>query len=204
MAVVKQSTMIALWGDGRLGEVGRIRRGAWAPSLLVCGPWKYSDLRANAVFLGQEIQCPCCGTRRQPSQEPGTWHRVVLGCRSAARHGPAFRTASLQGPDRVERAPGVAPLACSITCRVRVGDHPPPPPPATPLSPSPLPEARSCQELPSWRATLSGWCSLCLLEGRDLPASRDKDTKEGGWLVSVREAQRAQRPRRVGTFPLGP
>lgn len=49
MAVVKQSTMIAPGGDGRLGEVGRIRRGAWAPSLLVCGPWKYSDLRANTL-----------------------------------------------------------------------------------------------------------------------------------------------------------
>lgn len=148
LAVVKQSTMIALWGDGRLGEVGRIRRGAWAPSLLVCGPWKYSDLRANAVFLGQEIQCPCCGTRRQPSQEPGTWHRVVLGCRSAARHGPAFRTASLQGPDRVERAPGVPPLACSITCRVRVGDHPPPRPRQLPSAHLPFRRpgaARSCR-----------------------------------------------------------
>lgn len=34
---------------------------------------------------------------------------------------------------------------------------------------------------------MSGWYHLCLLKGRALPVFCDLDTKEGGWLVSVRE-----------------
>uniref|UniRef100_A0A673UKL9 Ficolin 3 n=1 Tax=Suricata suricatta TaxID=37032 RepID=A0A673UKL9_SURSU len=49
------------------------------------------------------------------------------------------------------------------------------------------PGPRNCQKLLSQGATLSGQEHLCLLEGRALPVFCDMDTKEGGWLVSVRE-----------------
>ncbi|XP_054576533.1 ficolin-3 [Eptesicus fuscus] len=45
---------------------------------------------------------------------------------------------------------------------------------------------RSCQELLSRGATLSGWYHLCLPEGRALPVFCDMDTLGGGWLVFQR------------------
>ncbi|KAF5924566.1 hypothetical protein HPG69_004438 [Diceros bicornis minor] len=43
---------------------------------------------------------------------------------------------------------------------------------------------RSCQELLTQGATLSGWYHLCLPEGRALPVFCDMDTEGGGWLDS--------------------
>ncbi|XP_010631031.2 ficolin-3 isoform X2 [Fukomys damarensis] len=45
---------------------------------------------------------------------------------------------------------------------------------------------RSCRELLSQGATLSGWYHLCLPEGRVLPVFCDMDTAGGGWLVFQR------------------
>ncbi|XP_004455780.3 ficolin-3 [Dasypus novemcinctus] len=45
---------------------------------------------------------------------------------------------------------------------------------------------RSCQELLSRGATLSGWYRLCLPEGRALPVLCDMDAAGGGWLVIQR------------------
>ncbi|KAF6108755.1 ficolin 3 [Phyllostomus discolor] len=45
---------------------------------------------------------------------------------------------------------------------------------------------RSCQELLSRGATLSGWYHLCLPGGRALPVFCDMDTRGGGWLVFQR------------------
>ncbi|KAB0393363.1 hypothetical protein E2I00_012055, partial [Balaenoptera physalus] len=50
------------------------------------------------------------------------------------------------------------------------------------MGPKGEPGPRSCQELLSWDATLSGWYHLCLPEGRALPVFCDVDTTEGGWL----------------------
>ncbi|XP_014593040.3 ficolin-3 isoform X2 [Equus caballus] len=45
---------------------------------------------------------------------------------------------------------------------------------------------RSCQELLSQGATLSGWYHLCLPEGKALLVFCDMDTEGGGWLVFQR------------------
>lgn len=45
---------------------------------------------------------------------------------------------------------------------------------------------RSCRELLSRGATLSGWYHLCLPEGRVLSVFCDMDTAGGGWLVFQR------------------
>uniref|UniRef100_A0A0P6JN51 Ficolin-3 isoform 2 n=2 Tax=Heterocephalus glaber TaxID=10181 RepID=A0A0P6JN51_HETGA len=45
---------------------------------------------------------------------------------------------------------------------------------------------RSCRELLSRGATLSGWYRLCLPEGRVLPVFCDMDSTGGGWLVFQR------------------
>ncbi|MBV95388.1 Mitogen-activated protein kinase kinase kinase 6, partial [Eschrichtius robustus] len=52
------------------------------------------------------------------------------------------------------------------------------------MGPKGEPGPRSCQELLSLDATLSGWYHLCLPKGRALPVFCDVDTTEGGWLVS--------------------
>nr|KAF6381963.1 ficolin 3 [Pipistrellus kuhlii] len=54
------------------------------------------------------------------------------------------------------------------------------------MGPKGEPGPRSCQELLSRGATLSGWYHLCLPEGRALPVFCDMDTLGGGWLVFQR------------------
>nr|XP_012606027.1 ficolin-3 isoform X2 [Microcebus murinus] len=54
------------------------------------------------------------------------------------------------------------------------------------MGPKGEPGPRSCRELLSRGATLSGWYHLCLPEGRALPVFCDMDTAGGGWLVFQR------------------
>ncbi|XP_021569194.1 ficolin-3 isoform X2 [Carlito syrichta] len=54
------------------------------------------------------------------------------------------------------------------------------------MGPKGEPGPKSCQELLSQGATLSGWYHLCLPEGRALPVFCDMDTMQGGWLVFQR------------------
>lgn len=169
--------MIALQGDGRLGEAGRIRTGVWAPSPLVCRLWKYSDLRANTLSFPRagDPETLLC-SRRQPSQEPGTWHHGVLGCPPAARHGSALHRALLRGPTEPRGLLGSHCWACSIACRVRVGDALL----ATPLSPSPLPQAQKLLGAaePAWHVE---WLVQSVPTGGQSPPSFfcDTDTKQG-------------------------
>lgn len=197
MAAVVQSTMIALQGDGRLGEAERIRTGVWAPSPLVCGLWKYSDLRANTLSFPRagDPETLLC-SRRQPSREPGTWHHGVLGFHQLPDMAqPSIEPSS--GADRAERAPGVPLLACSIACRVRVGGALL----ATPLSPSPLPQAQKLLGAaePAWHVE---WLVQSVPTRGQSPPSFFC-VKRTPKRVSVREAQRAQRPGPMGTSPLG-
>ncbi|XP_004850766.1 ficolin-3 isoform X6 [Heterocephalus glaber] len=65
------------------------------------------------------------------------------------------------------------------------GPQGPPGPPGK-MGPKGEPGPRSCRELLSRGATLSGWYRLCLPEGRVLPVFCDMDSTGGGWLVFQR------------------
>uniref|UniRef100_A0A2K6GDF6 Ficolin 3 n=1 Tax=Propithecus coquereli TaxID=379532 RepID=A0A2K6GDF6_PROCO len=65
------------------------------------------------------------------------------------------------------------------------GPQGPPGPPGK-MGPKGEPGPRSCRELLSQGATLSGWYHLCLPEGRALPVFCDMDAAGGGWLVFQR------------------
>ena len=129
------------------------------------------------LFLGQEIQRPCCvpGGSLHRSQELG-----ITGCWGVGQlpdmAQPSIEPSSGARPSRAERAPGIPLLACSIACRVRVGDALL----ATPLSPSPLPQAQKLLGAaePAWHVE---WLVQSVPTGGQSPPRFfcDTDTKAG-------------------------